>query len=122
MQLVSIQNVDIPFSSPIEVVWCNHFFCKLKGLMLRKDLPENEGILFVNKTESILDSSIHMLFMRFDIYVVWLNSNYDVVDTRIAKKWQPFIFPNRPARYVLELNSSMDGKICLGTKLIFNHV
>jgi len=121
MSHVLIDNLDRSFSSPLYVKWCEHFSCKFLGLMFKSQIPENEGLLFVYKKESVIDSSIHMFFMRFDIFVVWLNSNFEVVDCRKARKWQPYLFPKRPAKYVLELNTCMSDKIKLGTKLLIQY-
>ena len=45
--------------------WCASHWCKFKGLMLRKQISPDEGLLFVYDKESTIETSIHMLFMRF---------------------------------------------------------
>lgn len=120
MRHVYINCIDMPFTPPIQARWCSDFLCKLLGLMFKKEIKESEGLLFVNERESILNSSIHMFFMNFDIFIVWLNSSFQVVDIRNAHKWQPFLFPQKPAQYVLELNPKMSDKIRIGNTLQYH--
>ena len=89
-------------SIKINAKFCDTFWSKFKGLMLQKFLNENEGLLLVESRDSIINTSIHMLFMFFDITVIWINSDFKVVDKILAKKWFPFYFPHQPAKYILE--------------------
>ena len=43
-----------------------------------------------------------MLFMRFDIAVIWLSPELKVVDKALAKKWHLSYMPEKPAKYYLE--------------------
>lgn len=52
-----------------------------------------------------VESSIHMLFMLFDLTVVWLDDQYCVVDVKLCRRWRPAYFPAGPARYVLETHT-----------------
>ena len=61
--------------------------------MFLKWISLNEGALFINKIESLVDLSIHMLFMNFDIAVFWVDKNNYVVDKVLAKKWHFFMLP-----------------------------
>lgn len=73
--------------------------------MFRDRLDPGEGLLLVQgKSDSRLNSSIHMLFVPFAIAVVWINSAMTVVDKVIAKPWRPAYFPAKPACYILELH------------------
>ena len=74
---------------------------QFKGLMLRKKF---EGyLIFVLKKESRWKASIHMLFMRFPIDIVWLDKHKKVVDTKLnAKPWGINHTPKKPAKYVVE--------------------
>jgi uncharacterized membrane protein (UPF0127 family) len=102
-----------------DVAWCDSFFSRLRGLMFRRVLGENEGIVLVERRESRLDTSIHMLFMFFSIAVVWLDSKFRVVDVRLAKPWRLFYAPRAPAQYVIEASPSLLEKISIGDELIF---
>ncbi len=65
-------------------------------------MGEDEGLLFINKKESIMESSIHMFFMRFDIAVIWINKENRVVDKAIAKRWHPYYAPKKPSLCLIE--------------------
>lgn len=99
--------------------WCDSFMCHLKGLMFRASLPFDEGLLFVNGRESITSSSIHMLFMRFNIGVVWLDKSGRVVDARLAKVWRPAYAPRSAAQYYLEANEDILDRVQIGDILSF---
>ena len=101
------------------VVWCDSFFSRLRGLMFRRALGESEGIVLVETHESRLDTSIHMLFMFFSIAVVWLDCKFRVVDVCLAKPWRLFYAPRTPAQYVIESSPVLLGKISIGDELIF---
>lgn len=70
--------------------------------MLRPHINENEGLILVDTKDSRSEAAIHMLFMNFDIATVWINSKFEVVDVRLAKRWFPFYIPQAPAQFVLE--------------------
>ncbi|MCJ7530950.1 MAG: DUF192 domain-containing protein [Anaerolineales bacterium] len=70
--------------------------------MLYPELPSHEGLLLVQKRDSRLESAIHMLWMRFDLAVFWINRSFQVVDVCLARRWRLIYFPRRPASYVLE--------------------
>ena len=76
------------------------------GLMFFKELKENQGIILTEKKESRISTSIHMMFMNFDLAVFWLDKNRVIVDKVLAKRWMPAYFPKKPAQYVIELHAS----------------
>nr|MBN1228139.1 DUF192 domain-containing protein [Anaerolineae bacterium] len=102
--------------------WCESYWCKFKGLMLRKHLPEDEGLLFVYKRESKLDTSIHMLFMNFAIATIWLDASGVVVDKVLAKPWRLAYAPARPAQYFVEAPPSLLDRVIIGDRLVFEKV
>jgi hypothetical protein len=81
---------------------------RTKGLMFRKSLPENEGMLFVFNDEDY--HSFWMMNMSFPIDIIWINKEKKVVD--IAKNVQPCKLicstytPKEKAMYVLEVNAN----------------
>lgn len=105
----------------IIVNWCNSFLSKFKGLMFVSTLPANTGIILVESSESRINTAIHMLFMNFDITTVWINSEKQVVDVVVAKKWHLSYFPKKPAQYVLEINSSHLHDFNIGDQLSFSN-
>ena len=70
--------------------------------MFQRALRPENGILLIQERDSKIDASIHMLFMRFDLAVVWINSSLEVVDIQHARPWRIAYIPSQPARYVLE--------------------
>jgi hypothetical protein len=101
---VFVHNLGRPLASPARVGYCDSFACRLQGLMLRAQLAQDEGLLLVEKRDARLDSAIHMLFVRFDLAVFWLNSGQRVVDKVLARAWHPVYVPKAPARFILELH------------------
>jgi uncharacterized membrane protein (UPF0127 family) len=83
-----------------------------KGLMFRKSMPRNGGMLFVFPYDG--RHSIWMFRMRFPIDIIWIDSKKRVVDIKWnAKPCLLFCipyFPRRPAKYVLEVNAGFARK------------
>ncbi len=71
--------------------------------------------------DSRLDSSIHMLFVPFDLAVFWINSDQRVVDKVIAKSWRPAYFPAQPARYTLEMHPDRFADYGVGDQVEFQN-
>ncbi|NJL55962.1 hypothetical protein HC928_12790 [bacterium] len=99
---------------------CKSFWCHLKGLQLAPQLPDHEGLLFVTGDEGISTKAIHMLFMRFSIAVVWLDSGGRVVDKKLAKPWRLYYAPKTPARYYVEASVSLLDRVRVGDVLTFD--
>lgn len=103
----------------IRVELADSYAKKMIGLMHRKGMGSNEGMLFILNSPSITMASVTMLNMRFAIDVVWLDARLRVVD--IARNLEPSrsIFdahaPKREAKYVLELRAGAAKR--LGTKI-----
>lgn len=76
-----------------------------------------DGLLLVQARDSLLDAGIHMLFMKFDLAVVWINTGCEVVDVRLARTWKPAYVPQKPARYVLEMHASRIAEFQIGDKV-----
>ncbi len=100
---VLITNTSQPHRRSIRARYCALFGCQLRGLMFCRHLPSDEGLLLVQRRDSRLDASIHMLFMWIDLAVAWIDSSGKVVDTRLARRWRLAYLPARPACYVLEM-------------------
>jgi len=118
MTTIHIKNLSKP-SIVINAILAKSFFSKLAGLMFQKNLPNQSGLLLADSAESIINTSIHMLFMNFDICVVWINHNLQVVDVKYAKKWALAYFPKKAAQYTLELNISQMHNFSVGDQLDF---
>ncbi|MBD3245265.1 MAG: hypothetical protein GF335_04725 [Candidatus Moranbacteria bacterium] len=91
-----------------------------RGLMFRKNLPSNQGMLFVfNKQDK------HPFWMRntlIPLDIIWISSNKKVVDfqraTPCKTKNCPYYISGQKALYVLELNAG-DFKGAIGDKVDF---
>ena len=75
--------------------------------------------MLVGKRDSRLDSSIHMLFVPFDLAVIWIDSRMTVVDKVLAKSWRPAYFSKQPAQYVLEIHPARWGEFEIGDGVEF---
>ena len=95
MKEVHIQNKTRPLTKSLTAQYCDTFMCRLRGLTFRKSLPPNWGLLLVQSKDSRIDTAIHMLWMKIDLAIVWINSDFEVVDVQPAYKWKSFITPKK---------------------------
>ena len=101
---VYVLNQSRAVAAPPRVLYCDTFLSQLRGLTFRPRLLHDEGLILVGTRDSRLDSAIHMLFVRFDLAVIWIDSSMKVVDKVLAKPWRPAYFSRRPAKFVLEIH------------------
>lgn len=97
---------------------------RAKGLMFRKKLSENEGMLFV------FDEERHQAFWMkntlIPLDIIFIDENFEIVDIKYAVpcSQDPCTIYNsaQPAKYVLEVNGNFTAKkgIRAGDKLIIN--
>lgn len=86
-------------SLALQVAVAADFGSRLKGLMFRKALGKEEGLLLCGC------SAVHCCFMRFPIDVVYLDSEMKVIGKETVKPWRVgSIF--KGTKNVLELNAS----------------
>jgi uncharacterized membrane protein (UPF0127 family) len=109
-------------SSVVRLKYCDTFGSKLRGLMFTKQLAPDTGIIIVEDRESRLNAAIHMLFMNYDITVLWLDSDLVVVDKTLAKKWIPIYVPKQKAKYIVELHVSKFSDYEIGQHLILSEM
>jgi uncharacterized membrane protein (UPF0127 family) len=120
MHIVEIRNLNNPLTHPIQAKYCDRFLCQFRGLMFRRSLASDEGLLMVQKRENRSESTIHMLFMFLDLAVVWINADHQVVDAKFAQRWRLMYAPKTPAKYVLELTADRLDEFKIGDQLKFN--
>ena len=90
---------------------------RMEGLMFKKSLPENQGMIFIFGKEG--HPGIWMINMSFPIDILWINKNLKIV--HIVEDAQPCKIncvthlPNEKALYVLEVNSGFVAKNKLHT-------
>jgi uncharacterized membrane protein (UPF0127 family) len=106
----------------IHAIYCDSFLCRLRGLMFRSSLPQEEGLLLVEGHDSRIDTSIHMLFVFMDLAVIWINSNNSVVDVVLARSWRPVYLPRQAARYILEIHPDRLNEFKIGDQVEFQNV
>lgn len=98
----------------VKVEICNTFLKKFKGLMFSL---KPKCLLFILKKESILNASIHMMFVFFPIDIFWLDKEMKIIDFKLNVK--PFTFghyPKAAAKYILEMPVSELKGLKLGDK------
>lgn len=95
------------------------FLSRLKGLMFKGKI-ERGLVLRIPEGRGRRGSGIHMFFMRIPLDVVFLDREKKVVDLVNLKPWQTYN-PEKPARYVLELEegSIESSKTEIGDELDF---
>jgi len=119
---ISIENKSRNIGTPARINYCDTFLTQLRGFTFHPRLSRDEGLLLVGKRDSRLDSSIHMLFVSFDLSVIWINSDMRVVDKVLAKSWRLAYFSKQPARYVLEIHPDRWGDYEIGDVVQFKDV
>jgi len=118
MASVTVKNLTHPQRPTLELRYCDSFLPRFIGLMFHPPLELDDGILLVGKNENRTDASIHMLFMRMDLTVVWLDAEFKVVDVVLARRWRPMYIPKNPAQYVMEISSLMFSEFNIGDRLL----
>jgi uncharacterized membrane protein (UPF0127 family) len=101
------------------VVRCDTFWKRGRGLMFRSSLGLDEVYLFVEGKESVAQTTIHMFFVFFPIAVIWLDRDKRVVDKVLARPFRPFYAPAGPAQYFVEGHPSLLDRVSAGEQLEF---
>lgn len=99
---------------------CAGFFCRLRGLLQRTCLAENEGAIFVVSKASRALAAVHTIGMRFSIGIIWLDERGIVVDKAVAKPWRFCILPKSPATCYIESSPCLLDRACMGDTLVFD--
>ncbi|HSK67020.1 MAG TPA: DUF192 domain-containing protein [Anaerolineales bacterium] len=118
-KIITVENKNRTITGPLRIKYCDTFLTQLRGFTFRSGISLDEGLLLVGKRDSRLDSSIHMLFVPFNLSVIWINSALQVVDKVLAKSWRPAYFSQQPARYVLEIHPERWGDFEIGDGVEF---
>lgn len=91
----------------------------MRGFTFTKPVAADGGLVLVNRKDSQLDSAITMLFVNYDLGVIWVNDAGEVVDTVVAKPWRLNYSAKAPARYVIEGHPSILERVRIGEKVRF---
>jgi len=102
-----------------QVVRCDTFWTRARGLMFRSSIATDEVYLFIEGRESVAQTTIHMFFVFFAIAVIWLDRDKRVVDKAMARPFRPFYAPSGPAQYFVEGHPSLLDRVSAGDRLDF---
>jgi len=102
-----------------QVVRCDTFWKRGRGLMFHRGLGEDDVYLFVEGRESVAQTTIHMFFVFFSIAVVWLDHEKRVVDKALARPFRPYYKPRQAAQYFVEGHPSLLERVELGDQVAF---
>jgi uncharacterized protein len=102
-----------------DVILCENLWSSMRGLMLRKELTNQQGLLIDLKKDK--SAAIHMFLVGFPIDVIWLNSEKLVVETRKDVKPNSIVNPSKFSRYIVELpKGTLDKKpVSFGDRFSF---
>jgi uncharacterized membrane protein (UPF0127 family) len=103
-KIITVENKNRLIEGTLRIKYCDTFLAQLRGFTFHSRLARDDGLVLVGRRDSRLDSAIHMLFVSFDLSVIWINSAMQVVDKVLARTWRPAYFSKQPARYVLEIH------------------
>ena len=79
------------------------FFSRLMGLMFRENAKVPLLFEIPQKVNSRKRSSIHSLFMRFDIVLVFIEGNNLVYEIADLSPWNYYV-PEKSAKYIVEFD------------------
>ncbi len=93
----------------MKIIYADTFFKRFIGLMGKKDF--NDCLIFTK----LKDSSVHTMFMRFEIDVYFMDENRIIFEKISLKPWN-FHKPKKQAKYILETKKNKL-KLKIGDKL-----
>jgi len=85
------------------------------GLMFKRLRP-GEACVLTNNSVDRIGAGIHMLFVPQELDIIWTDDKMRVVDLKHCKQWR-FYWPNKPAKYVIEMLDAKKTRI--GDKISF---
>jgi uncharacterized membrane protein (UPF0127 family) len=84
-----------------------------RGLMFVRDLPDNEGMLFVNDREVVLSMWMKNTFIPLDI--IFARSDGTIIN--VVRNTKPLsmkeFWSGEPAKFVLELNAGITRRLAI---------
>lgn len=96
MQVQIMKNKDLLFS---QCRVATSFFTRFMGLMGKKEIKNEEAIIFPNC------NSIHTCFMKISIDAIFISKNGEVIKVFHSLKPWKLLMPIRGARHVIETSS-----------------
>lgn len=101
---------------------CETIASRIRGLMFRKKLRNNDALVIINEHGSISNARLHMLFVFQKIDIIWLDKQLEIVDLRQdVMPFTPLLTPSKPAKYIIELLAGKirESELEIGDKLKF---
>lgn len=89
------------------------------GLMFATPKRIDRGVCLVMPTEKDVKfgASVTMLFVFFSLDVLFVNSNFEVVDKKTLRPWITSYVPEKECRYIIESSKKKFEKINIGDKV-----
>jgi uncharacterized membrane protein (UPF0127 family) len=115
-QIVHVESGEILIP---QAKWCDSFGTKLRGFTFRRELGPQDGLVLVEAKDNRVNTAIHMLFVFFDLGVIWVNAAGEVVSTVVAKPWRLSYVPPAAARYVIEGQPDLVNRVKIGDHIQF---
>jgi len=100
--------------------WCNTFASRLRGFTLKRALQPGEGLVLVDSSDNRINTALTMVFVFFDLGIIWVNSAGEVVDSVLARPWRLSYAPKVPARYTIEADPGIIDMVSLGDHITFD--
>jgi len=92
------------------IIIADTFYERFKGLMFNKQ--DYKPGLFIKNCKSV-----HTCFMNYDIDVICLDENFNVIKIFFGLKPFKFIYPVKNAVHILELASNNNAEIKIGDNI-----
>jgi uncharacterized membrane protein (UPF0127 family) len=105
-----------------KALWCNTFATKLRGFTFRRTWKKGDGLVLVENSDSRVSTAIHMLFVFFDLGILWVNDAGEIVDKTVARPWRLSYVPQAPACYVIEAHPDIVAQVSVGDKIAFSEL
>jgi len=89
------------------------------GLMFasKKTIERGACLVMPSIKDVKYGSSITMLFCFYPYHILFVNSDFEVVDRIVLKPWRGSYTPKKPARYVFEATAGKFNCIKIGDKI-----
>ena len=114
-----LRNLTTGETLAYNVVRCDTFWKRGRGLMFRSSLGPDEVYFFIEGKESVAQATIHMFFVFFSIAVVWLDRDKRVVDKVLARPFRPYYASRSPALYYIEGHPNLLDLVSIGDQIEF---
>lgn len=97
----------------------NSFRKRLIGLMFKKNIDYPLAFIIPRRINNRQRSSIHSIFMRFELTIVFVDEENIVFEIANLKPWKYYV-PKKAAKYIIEFdkNKFNKSKLKIGDEII----